>query len=289
MYVKIPSKGEIVLTELKNKATNSDTDKNTEHRIFKIFRVFMITVATIFFLWFLLPVFVYGILNAFNTMGMLACLYVIAFFSARNAFKEIKAKLYEKKLTKLLWQTGRFCIYSFALYCFLISVVMAVFASIPPTENSSEIILGAQVKGTAPSLSLYDRIMAGEEYLKENPKSICVATGGLGDTATITEAQCISNVLTEHGIAQDRIYLENNSKNTQENIKFAYSIIKENGENENIAIVSDAFHQARARLIARKLGISSQIGAVSAKTNWIYLPTFWIREWFALPYDAFFR
>lgn len=277
------------MKESTNKATNSSTDKSTKHNIFKIFCVFMITVATIFFLWFLLPVFVYGILNAFNTMGMLACLYIIAFFSARDVFKRIKAKLYEKRPTKLLWQTGRFCIYAFAIYCFSISIVMAVFANIPPAENSSEIILGAQVKGTAPTLSLYDRIIAGEEYLKENPDSICVATGGLGDTATITEAQCISNVLTEHGITQDRIYLENNSKNTQENIKFAYSIIQENGENENIAIVSDAFHQARARLIARKLGINSEIGAVSAKTNWIYLPTFWIREWFALPYDAFFR
>lgn len=272
-----------------NKAINNSTDKNTKNDIYKMFRVFMISIATIFFLWFLLPVFVYGILNAFNAMGMLACLYVIAFFSARDAFKKIKERLYRKKVTKLLWQTGRFCIYSFAIYCFLISVVMAVFASIPPAENSSEIILGAQVKGTAPSLSLYDRIIAGEKYLKENPDSICVATGGLGNTALITEARCIADVLTEHGIAQDRIYLENNSRNTQENIKFAYSIIKENGENENIAIVSDGFHQARARLIARKLGIKSQIGAVSAKTNWIYLPTFWIREWFALPYDAFFR
>ena len=289
MYVKINPKGVVIVINSTNKAINNSTDKNTKHSIYKIFRVFMIIVATIFFLWFLLPVFVYGILNAFNTMGMLACLYVIAFFSTRNFFKGIKDRFYEKKLTKLLWKTGRFCIYSFAIYCFSISIVMAVFASIPPAENSSEIILGAQVKGTAPSLSLYDRIIAGEEYLKENPDSICVATGGLGDTALITEARCIADVLTEHGIDSNRIYLENNSRNTQENIKFAYSIIQENGENENIAIVSDGFHQARARLIARKLGISSQIGAVSAKTNWIYLPTFWIREWFALPYDAFFR
>lgn len=272
-----------------NKDSSLSKDENTEHRAFKIFRVFMIIIASLFFLWFLLPVFVYGILNSFNLMGMLACLYVIAFYSAGAFFKRAKEKFYKKKLSRILWKIGRFCIYAFATYGFVISVVMAVFASIPSAENSSEIILGAQVKGTAPTLSLYDRIIAGEEYLKENPNSICVATGGLGDTATITEAQCIANVLTEHGIASNRIYLENNSKNTQENIKFAYSIITENSENENIAIVSDGFHQARARLIARKLGITSKIGAVSAKTNWIYLPTFWVREWFALPYDTFFR
>ena len=289
MYAKIISKGGFILTYSTNKAINNSADKNTEHRAFKIFRVFMVVIATVFLIWFMLPVFVYGILNAFNIMGMLACAYVIVFFSARQFFRKLKEKFYSVMFTRLFWQVIRFFIYAFVIYGFVISIVMAVFASIPPAENSSEIILGAQVKGTEPSLSLYDRIIAGEEYLNENPNSICVATGGLGDTAMITEARCIYDVLTEHGIDPDRIYLENNSVNTQQNIKYAYEIIQENGENENIAIVSDGFHQARARLIARKLGIDSQIGAVSAETNWIYLPTFWIREWFALPYDAFFR
>ena len=63
----------------------------------------------------------------------------------------------------------------------------------------------------------------------------------------------------------------------------------QNHLNENIAIVSDRFHQTRARLIARKSGITSHIGCVNAETNWIYLPTFWVREWFGLPYDLFFR
>lgn len=263
--------------------------KSKKELCYNIFRYFMVTVAGIFFLWFLLPVFVYGILNAFNLMGMLACLYVMLFYGARQQFRKLKEKFYLKKPTEILWKIIRFCIYAFSLYALVISIVMTIFASIPPAENSSAIILGAQVKGTAPTLSLYDRILAGEKYLNENPNSICIATGGLGDTADITEAQCISNVLTGHGIDNGRIYLENNSRNTQQNIKFAYDIIQENEENQNIAIVSDGFHQARARLIARKLGITSYIGSVSAKTNWIYLPTFWVREWFALPYDFFFR
>ncbi len=272
---------------LKNKKSQKESKNKTI--CYSIFRVFMVLLASIFLLWFLLPFFVYNILNAFNLMGIVACAYVIAFYGARPLFRKIKDKFYEKKFSRILWKMGRFFIYAFAVYGFIISIVMAVFASIPPAENSSVIVLGAQVKGTSPTLSLYDRIMAGEEYLKDNPESICVGSGGLGDTAEITEAQCIYNVLTEHGIDGDRIYLENNARNTQENIKFSYDIIKENDENENVAIVSDGFHQARARLIARKLGIEAQIGAVSAETNWIYLPTFWVREWFALPYDAFFR
>lgn len=277
------------MSNAENPKQNNEKNIKVKTVCYGIFRVFMVALASLFLVWFLLPFFVYNILNAFNLMGIIACAYVIAFYGARPLFRKLKDKFYKKKLSRILWKIGRFFIYAFAIYGFVISIVMAVFASMPPAENSSVIVLGAQVKGTNPTLSLYDRIMAGDQYLRENPESICVGSGGLGDTADITEAQCIYNVLTENGIDEDRIYLENNAKNTQENIKFSYEIIKENGENENIAIVSDGFHQARARLIARKLGIETQIGAVSAETNWIYLPTFWVREWFALPYDAFLR
>lgn len=278
---------------MNNSATSSENEPKRENKAltiaYGIFRFSMIFIACIFLIWFILPFIIYNILNAFNLMGIMVCLFVLAFYGVRPLFKKLREKLYQKKITRILWQTSRFLIYAFASYAFVISIIMVVCANIPPVQNASEIMLGAQVKGTQPTLSLYDRITAGREFLEENPKSICVASGGLGDTAEITEAQCMYNVLTSEGVDGNRIYLENNAVNTKENIKFSYEIIKENGENENIAIVSDGFHQARARLITRKLGITSHIGAVSADTNWIYLPTFWVREWFALPYDLLFR
>ncbi len=254
-----------------------------------VFRVIMIIISLILLIWFMLPIFVYRILNAFNGIGIAASLYILIFYAARGKFRKLKESFYEKAVLRFIWRLGRFFIYSFGIYGFVISVVMLIFAGIAPEQNASAIILGAQVKGTQPTLSLYDRIEAGRSYLEENPEAICVATGGLGDTAQITEAQCIYNVLTSEGIASDRIYLDNEAKNTKENIRNSYEIIKKNGNEASIAIVSDSFHQARARLIARKLGISGSIGAVNANTNLIYLPTFWIREWFGLPYDAIFR
>lgn len=253
------------------------------------FRVIMIILSSVFLIWFMLPIFVYRILNVFNGMGIAASLYILIFYIASGKFRKLKENFYEKALLRFIWRLGKFFIYSLGIYGFVISVVMLIFAGIAPEQNASTIILGAQVKGTQPTLSLYDRIEAGRGYLEQNPEAICVATGGLGDTAQITEAQCIYNVLTAEGITANRIYLDNKAKNTKENISNSYEIIRKNGNEASIAIVSDRFHQARARLIARKLGISGSIGAVNAKTNWIYLPTFWVREWFGLPYDAFFR
>ncbi|MBQ7522895.1 MAG: YdcF family protein [Clostridia bacterium] len=254
-----------------------------------IFRIIATIIALLFTVWFILPIFRYGILNAFNGMGILLCGYVFVFYLKREKFHQIREKLYRKKFLRLLWKFLRFCLYSFGIYALVISIVMIAFSSLSPKENATEILLGAQVKGTSPTLTLYDRIMAGKEFMEQNPSVKCVASGGLGETATITEAQCMYNVLTQNGISSDRIYLENQATSTKENIRFSYEIIRQNHLNENIAIVSDRFHQTRARLIARKLGITSHIGCVNAETNWIYLPTFWVREWFGLPYDLFFR
>ena len=256
---------------------------------YNIFRIMVIAVATVFLLWFIAPVLIFGILIAYNFLGICICSGLIIFYSARKYFIKLKEKLYKKKLTKILWRMGKLGIYAFGVYGVIISIIMGVCACIPPSENSTAILLGAQVRGTSPSLILYDRITACREYLEDSPKAVCVATGGLGDTASITEAQCMYNVLTEQGIESIRIYKEENATNTQENIKLSYEIIKEQGANSNIAIVSDGFHQARARLIARKLGLKCNIGAGSSNTNLILLPTYWLREWFGLPYDAFFR
>ncbi len=87
----------------------------------------------------------------------------------------------------------------------------------------------------------------------------------------------------------------------KQNLKFSYRIIKEKGlltsnnsEVNNIAIVTDSFHQFRARIIASKLknsyGIKTKLGSVNAKNGRIGItlyPTFFVREWIAIPFEIF--
>ena len=49
------------------------------------------------------------------------------------------------------------------------------------------------------------------QYLEENPDTKAVLSGGKGEGETITEAQAMCNYLTEHGIARDRLILEEKS------------------------------------------------------------------------------
>lgn len=257
--------------------------------LYKIYRYSMLALSSTFFIWFLLPVLVYGILIPYNFFGMIVCLLLFLFYSKRGLALLVKHAFYSNKISKIIWKGGKILIYAFAVYAVIISIIMGIFASIPPAENASAIILGAEVRGTQPSLILSARIKSGEKYLKDNKNAICVVTGGLGEDDQITEAQCMYNVLTDNGIDKNRIFLEENAENTKENIEYSYKIIKEQNANKNIAIVTDGFHQARARLIAKRQGIDGSIGAVSSDTPLILLPTYWVREWFGLPYEFIFR
>lgn len=105
----------------------------------------------------------------------------------------------------------------------------------------------------------------------------------------MSEAQAMYNCIVEAGISPDRLYIEDKAVNTGENIAFSEEIIKANGLNENKAIVTDGFHQLRAQIITKQQGLSGSVGSVNADTFPVFIPTFAVREWFALPNQVLFR
>ena len=69
-----------------------------------------------------------------------------------------------------------------------------------PLPADAVIVLGAGVNGTEPSLSLRTRLDAALEYLEYWPDIPAVLTGGTGYGEEISEAQCMYDYLTEHGV-----------------------------------------------------------------------------------------
>lgn len=147
------------------------------------------------------------------------------------------------------------------------------------------VVLGAGVNGTEPSLSLSDRLTAAEAYLKENPQTICVVSGGKGSEEQISEAQCMYNYLTAHGITPQRIWMEDQASDTRENIRFSLALIREKTGKEpaELGILSSEYHLFRAELFARELGITP-VG-IPAKTSWLSLwLNYYLREIAAVLY-----
>ena len=137
------------------------------------------------------------------------------------------------------------------------------------------IVLGAGVHGTEPSLMLQNRIDKAFAYLTDNPDVICVVSGGQGDNEDISEAECMYRELTQMGITSKRIWQENQSTSTVENLKFSVSLIEEKTGAcpDTIGIISNEFHITRAKLMAshqgfNPVGIPAETSRVGLKINY---------------------
>ena len=147
--------------------------------------------------------------------------------------------------------------------------------------NYTVVVLGCKAHGDQPSWMLNDRLEKAYTLLSENPSIKCVVTGGKGDDEQYTESYVMRKYLVEKGISPDRIYVEELSGSTEENLLYTKSLIKLNGLSDNIVIVTDRFHELRARIWAEKSGFKN-IYSGCCETR-IYLVTgYWFREMFGL-------
>ena len=223
-----------------------------------------------------------GIINIGNAAGMFVCavLFFLSvfwnrFFRFMSGHKAVRVAFIAIVMSALL----------LAVLAAVISVFMISTANRPPDGNTTVIVLGCKVRGEEPSLMLRQRIMTAYRYLDQNPSAMCIVSGGQGADELISEAESMKRVLVEQGISEDRIILEDRSTGTDENIRF--SIEKnEYGMSGSVTIVTNEFHQLRAKLIADKYGLESY--SVSARTSLWLLPTYWLREWFGVCYQIVF-
>lgn len=169
------------------------------------------------------------------------------------------------------------------LAAFLVTEGLIVYAMCQRPEKGLDylIVLGAQVKGKRPSQSLEYRIDKAYSYLKENPQTRAVLSGGQGYGEEISEAQCMYEELLQRGIADSRLLLESGSVNTMENIVFSRDLLeKEHPEgtgNLSAGIVTNGFHIFRGCAIARK-NLDCTIQEVPARGNLFLQANYMVRE-----------
>ena len=147
------------------------------------------------------------------------------------------------------------------------------------------IVLGAGVNGTAPSLSLLNRLEAAKDYLNEYPNAEVIVSGGQGSGEDITEARCMRDWLIQNHIDRSRIIMEEKAVNTLENIEFSLDIIKSRGDDPSapVAIVSSEYHLYRAKYMARELG-AEPVGVAGKTSLPVLRLNYFIREAAAVLY-----
>lgn len=250
------------------------------------YKIILIVLELMLLAVFVIPVFL-EIVNAGNIAGILVSVILLLATFFWDRFYGFIQNICTYTGGKIITVFAALVICLGTGFAAFLSVKMINAANNAPEEPVTAVVLGCHVKGTKPSLMLTRRLEAACEYLKENPDVKCVVTGGQGTGEDITEAEAMKQYLMEKGIEGERILKEDRSVNTDENLAFTKTVLEQNGLSNDIVVITDGFHQYRASLIAEKQGLESY--SISCETRTDLVPTYWVREWFALAKEMFLK
>lgn len=227
------------------------------------------------------------IFNAGSLIGAAVGTVLIALGVFMPLVKKAVSKMWKNRIGKG-FLIAIISIVAIALALFFAALGTIISAQANTAENQKTlIVLGCQIRGSTPSRMLSDRINAAYDYLSENPEAVAVLSGGQGADEDLSEAQCMFNILTEKGISPDRLFIEDKSKNTDENIKNSLEIIEKNNLSKEVAVSTNDYHQKRAAMICSKYGLEAR--AVNAQTQAYLVPVFYTREVLGVAYEYVFK
>jgi uncharacterized SAM-binding protein YcdF (DUF218 family) len=146
------------------------------------------------------------------------------------------------------------------------------------TEPTGMVVLGggidpelSEIHGL-PALSAgAARIVVAAELARQYPHARILYAGGDGNLVQKdqTEADAAAEVLEKLGVTHDRLEIERQSRNTEENARFAMNLAKPK-PGERWLLITSASHMPRAIGIFRKIGFLVEPCPVDFKTRgWI--------------------
>ncbi len=240
----------------------------TKNLVFKSLRTFLfvlvIILSIVVILWSLIALYS----SVGTTIGMIAPILVALLLIIWALYHLIKKK-------PLIRHKGwRIAITLFVCIGFLIMgileaiILSAAYAPLPEEDVDYVIVLGC---GIFPSgnltLSLKNRLDTAYDYLIAHEDTVCIVSGGQGETEPFPEADGMKNYLLSRGIAEKRIIAEDRSTSTEENLIYSLNIMKAHkGSEKPVGIVTNDFHIYRSLKRAKQYGIDAF--GIEAPTPW---------------------
>lgn len=152
---------------------------------------------------------------------------------------------------------------------------------------SAVVVLGSGlIEGRVPPL-LASRLRRGRQVFDRMDGAglpvVLVTSGGRGPDEPVAEAEAMAGFLVAEGVPAARILVEDQSRNTDENLSMTAALLAGHGVSGPIAVVTSDFHAFRAALLMRRHGLAGySVGAPSARYYW---PAAVIREFIAVLRD----
>jgi len=251
-----------------------------------LLRIVCMVTGVVCFCWFSLPLSLSVSLNIGNLTGLAVSVVVFLYGLLMPWVHGILAKWRVHTVLRWLYRGILGIIAVIALLVVVESACMLAAAKKEAGPGATVVVLGCRVYGERASLSMMERLDAAYEYLRSHPEAKCVLSGGKGDGENITEAECMYRYLLNKGIDEARLYKEETSTTTRENLLFSKQLIEEQKLHPVIAIATSEYHMYRAGMIADALDITW--AAVPGRTAIWLFPTYYVRELYGILYEWFF-
>lgn len=249
----------------------------------KKIRILLMIISVLTFVWFLIPLSLSVGLNLGNVTGLTVSVLLFVYGLWMPKVHQCLAKWRTHKVKKWIERVGLTVICIIAGLVVVETSCMIRAVSRKPVKDATVVVLGCRVYGERASLSMVERLEAAYEYLSENEDAVCVLSGGQGPGEEITEAECMFRWLVNKGIDANRLYKEEKSTSTRENLAYSGQLIEAEGLNPSIAITTSEYHQYRAGRIAENLDM--EYGAIPGKTAIWLFPTYYVRELYGILYE----
>lgn len=237
-------------------------------------RALFVGIFALGILWFCMPI-LHGGFAEGSIFGVTVCALGMAI-----------ALQYKKMVTKGGWRKVLarlalgFYILGIGWAGYLTMLIVSYQAASPP-PGRNVIVLGAQVySAERMGVSLKNRVDRAAGYLMKNQDSKCIVTGGQGGNEPCAESLTARNALVRLGIEPERIFFEDKSRNTRENLEYAMEVSQANGIGTEVVVVSQSFHLYRAVRLAESAGFTAS--GLAAETDPIIYPSYYGRELLSL-------
>lgn len=127
-----------------------------------------------------------------------------------------------------------------------------------PLERRAALVLGAKTQDNVMSNALRARVDYAIELYQTGQVGAVIFTGGFRDKDPAreqSESALARDYAVQRGVPTQRIWIEQRSTTTLENLREAQAIVNAQGFAQ-VALVSDRWHLARAQAMAHDLGLS---------------------------------